>query len=60
MTGLLTQLMIIIGMMVLAFIAYTVSLQQITQDIVRELLNQKEIERKSVENNKKDTIQMKS
>ncbi|MCZ6944850.1 hypothetical protein EJ131_31285 [Bacillus mycoides] len=60
MTELLTQLMIIIGMMVLAFIVYTVSLQQITQDIVRELLNQKEIERKSVENNKKDTIQMKS
>ncbi|QWG87668.1 hypothetical protein [Bacillus mycoides] len=60
MTELLTQLMIIIGMMVLAFIVYTVSLQQVTQDIVRELLNQKEIERKSVENNKKDTIQMKS
>ncbi|MFK4322866.1 hypothetical protein RVY75_29855 (plasmid) [Bacillus mycoides] len=60
MTELFTQLMIIIGMMVLAFIVYTVSLQQITQDIVRELLNQKEIERKSVENNKKDTIQMKS
>ncbi|WP_219375906.1 hypothetical protein [Bacillus mycoides] len=60
MTELLTQLMIIIGMMVLAFIVYTVSLQQVTQDIVRELLNQKEIERKSVGNNKKDTIQMKS
>ncbi|QWG59518.1 hypothetical protein [Bacillus mycoides] len=60
MTELLTQLMIIIGMMVLAFIVYTVSLQRVTQDIVRELLNQKEIERKSVENNKKDTIQMKS
>ncbi|EOO12277.1 hypothetical protein JFU18_29225 [Bacillus sp. TH22] len=60
MTELLTQLMIIIGMMVLVFIVYTVSLQQVTQDIVRELLNQKEIERKSVENNKKDTIQMKS
>ncbi|MEK4916211.1 hypothetical protein [Bacillus sp. FSL E2-8887] len=60
MTELLTQLMIIIGMMVLAFIVYTVFLQQVTQDIVRELLNQKEIERKSVENNKKDTIQMKS
>ncbi|MFA2812024.1 hypothetical protein [Bacillus mycoides] len=60
MTELLTQLMIIIGMMVLVFIVYTVSLQQVTQDIVRELLNQKEIERKSVGNNKKDTIQMKS
>ncbi|MCU5599798.1 hypothetical protein [Bacillus wiedmannii] len=60
MTELLTQLMIIIGMMVLAFIVYTVFLQQVTQDIVRELLNQKEIERKSVEKNKKDTIQMKS
>lgn len=60
MPELLTQLMIIIGMMVLAFIVYTVSLQQVTQDIVRELLNQKEIERKSVGNNKKDTIQMKS
>ncbi|MEW9184159.1 hypothetical protein AB2553_28275 [Bacillus mycoides] len=60
MTELLTQLMIIIGMMVLVFIVYTVSLQQVTQDIVRELLNQKEIERKSEENNKKDTIQMKS
>ncbi|HDR7596357.1 TPA: hypothetical protein QCX59_005655 [Bacillus mycoides] len=60
MTELLTQLMIIIGMMVLVFIVYTVSLQQVTQDIVRELLNQKEIERKSVKNNKKDTIQMKS
>ncbi|MEK4575933.1 hypothetical protein NSS74_26355 [Bacillus sp. FSL E2-8868] len=45
MTELLTQLMIIIGMMVLVFIVYTVSLQQVTQDIVRELLNQKEIER---------------
>ncbi|MDY8164715.1 hypothetical protein P4310_18855 [Bacillus thuringiensis] len=60
MTELLTQLMIIIGMMVLVFIVYTISLQQVTQDIVRELLNQKELERKSVENNKKDTVQMKS
>ena len=60
MTELLTQLMIIIGMMVLVFIVYTISLQQVTQDIVRELINQKELERKSVENNKKDTVQMKS
>lgn len=60
MTELLTQLMIIIGMMVLAFLVYTISLQQITQDIVREILDQKEMKRKTVEINKKDTIQMKS
>ncbi|MCZ6945052.1 hypothetical protein EJ131_32420 [Bacillus mycoides] len=60
MTELLTQLMIIIGMMVLAFLVYTISLQQITQDIVREILDQKEVKRKTVEINKKDTIQMES
>jgi hypothetical protein len=60
MTELLTQLMIIVGMMVLAFLVYTISLQQITQDIVREILDKKEMKRKTVEINKKDTIQMKS
>ncbi|MED2875107.1 hypothetical protein [Bacillus cereus] len=60
MTELLMQLMIIIGIMILAFLVYTISLQQITQDIVREILNQKEMKRKTVEINKKDTIQMKS
>ncbi|MBK5432209.1 hypothetical protein ACFVWC_26870 [Bacillus mycoides] len=58
MTELLMQLMIIIGIMVLAFLVYTISLQQITQDIVREILDQKEIKRNTVEINKKDTIQM--
>lgn len=43
MTELLMQLMIIIGIMVLAFLVYTISLQQITQDIVREILDQKEM-----------------
>ncbi|EEL37285.1 hypothetical protein bcere0020_53110 [Bacillus cereus Rock3-29] len=52
--------MIIIGIMVLAFLVYTISLQQITQDIVREILDQKEMKRNTVEINKKDTIQMKS
>ncbi|MBG9753212.1 hypothetical protein COJ27_30655 [Bacillus cereus] len=60
MTELLMQLMIIIGIMILAFLVYTISLQQITQDIVREILNQKEMKRKTVEINKKDTIQIKS
>ncbi|EJV90550.1 Uncharacterized protein BC141101_05810 [Bacillus toyonensis] len=60
MTELLMQLMIIIGIMVLAFLVYTISLQQITQDIVREILDQKEMKRNTVEINKKDTIQMKS
>ena len=60
MTELLMQLMIIIGIMILAFLVYTISLQQITQDIVREILNQKEMKRKTVEINKKDTIQKKS
>ncbi|MGH0545560.1 hypothetical protein ACQVPW_29400 [Bacillus cereus] len=60
MTELLMQLMIIIGIMVLAFLVYTISLQQITQDIVREILDQKEIKRNTVEINKKDTIQMES
>ncbi|HDR5268944.1 hypothetical protein E8M24_30120 [Bacillus thuringiensis] len=60
MTELLMQLMIIIGIMVLAFLVYTISLQKITQDIVREILDQKEMKRKTVEINKKDTIQMKS
>ncbi|MEM5603567.1 hypothetical protein AAHB61_30875 [Bacillus cereus] len=53
MTELLMQLMIIIGIMVLAFLVYTISLQQITQDIVREILDQKEIKRNTVEINKK-------
>ncbi|HHX7190468.1 hypothetical protein [Bacillus cereus] len=53
MTELLMQLMIVIGIMVLAFLVYTISLQQLTQDIVREILDQKEI-------NKPDTIQMKN
>ncbi|MDO6663715.1 hypothetical protein Q4571_24615 [Bacillus thuringiensis] len=60
MTELLMQLMIIIGIMILAFLVYTISLQQITQDIVCEILNQKEMQRKNVEINKKDTIQIKS
>ncbi|MGF9767055.1 hypothetical protein [Bacillus albus] len=46
MTELLMQLMIIIGIMILAFLVYTISLQQITQDIVREILNQKEMKKK--------------
>lgn len=38
-----TQITVVIGFVVLAFIVYTVVLQQATQDIVKELLNQEKI-----------------
>lgn len=40
---LFTQITFLIGCIILAFLVYTVALQQVTQDIVKELLNQKNI-----------------
>ncbi|SDZ40766.1 hypothetical protein [Bacillus sp. 166amftsu] len=40
---LFTQITVVIGAIVLGFLMFTVILQQVTQDIVQELLNQENI-----------------
>ncbi|WP_179865801.1 hypothetical protein [Bacillus pseudomycoides] len=40
---LFTQITVVIGSIVLGFLMFTVILQQVTQDIVQELLNQENI-----------------
>ncbi|HHL0974465.1 TPA: hypothetical protein ACQUHP_006252 [Bacillus cereus] len=50
-----TQITVVIGFVVLAFIVYTVVLQQAIQDIVKELLNQEKIVRTNMKGEQEDT-----
>ncbi|WJE84588.1 hypothetical protein [Bacillus sp. DX3.1] len=56
MTMLFTQIIVVIGLIVSAFIVYTVVLQQVTQEVVHELLNKEKVAGTNTKDNKENAF----